>query len=57
MALDVKVGVKNPNAFPLPPGRLDYALSLAGSRSRVPRTPRSGRWRAARRRPSPSRSG
>ncbi len=30
MALDVKVGVKNPNAFPLPPGRLDYALSLAG---------------------------
>lgn len=30
MALDVKVGVKNPNAFPLPAGRLDYALSLAG---------------------------
>ncbi|WP_242360220.1 LEA type 2 family protein [Anaeromyxobacter sp. SG17] len=31
MALDVKVRVKNPNAFPLPAGRLDYALSLAGS--------------------------
>lgn len=31
LALDVKLRVKNPNAFPIPAGRLDYALSLAGS--------------------------
>ncbi len=31
VALDVKLRVKNPNAFPIPAGRLDYALSLAGN--------------------------
>jgi LEA14-like dessication related protein len=31
MALDVKLRVKNPNAFPIPAGSLDYALSLAGT--------------------------
>lgn len=31
LSLDVKVGVRNPNAFPLPAGTLDYALSVAGS--------------------------
>lgn len=31
VTVDVKVKVANPNAFPLPPGRLDYALSIAGS--------------------------
>jgi LEA14-like dessication related protein len=31
VALDVRLRVKNPNGFPLPVGRLDYALALAGS--------------------------
>jgi LEA14-like dessication related protein len=31
VGLDVKVRVKNPNAFPLPGGRIAYALSVAGS--------------------------
>jgi LEA14-like dessication related protein len=31
VALDVKLRVTNPNAFPIPAGKLDYALSIAGS--------------------------
>lgn len=31
VALDLKVRVKNPNAFPLPAGRLAYALALSGA--------------------------
>jgi LEA14-like dessication related protein len=31
IGLDVRLRVKNPNAFPIPAGRLDYALSLAGA--------------------------
>jgi LEA14-like dessication related protein len=31
LALDVKVRVTNPNRFAIPAGRLDYALSVAGS--------------------------
>ncbi len=31
VALDLRVRVKNPNAFPIPAGRLDYALSLGGA--------------------------
>jgi LEA14-like dessication related protein len=31
VGLEVRVAVKNPNAFPIPASRLDYALSLAGS--------------------------
>lgn len=31
VALDLKVRVKNPNAFPIPAGKLDYALALAGA--------------------------
>jgi LEA14-like dessication related protein len=31
IGLEVRVAVKNPNAFPIPAGSLDYALSLAGS--------------------------
>jgi LEA14-like dessication related protein len=31
VALDVKLRVKNPNTFPIPAGRLDYALSIAGA--------------------------
>jgi LEA14-like dessication related protein len=31
VALDVKLRVTNPNAFAIPAGRLDYALSLAGA--------------------------
>jgi LEA14-like dessication related protein len=31
VAVDVKLRVKNPNAFPIPAGRLDYALSLSGN--------------------------
>jgi len=32
LSLDVRVGIHNPNAFPLPGGSVSYALSLAGSR-------------------------
>lgn len=32
VALDVKVRVTNPNAFPLPAGKLDYALAVGGAR-------------------------
>jgi LEA14-like dessication related protein len=31
VALDVRLRVKNPNAFALPLGRLDYALAIAGA--------------------------
>jgi LEA14-like dessication related protein len=31
IVLDVRLRVQNPNAFPLPPGSLKYALSLSGS--------------------------
>jgi LEA14-like dessication related protein len=31
LALDVRLRVRNPNAFALPAGRLDYALAIAGS--------------------------
>jgi LEA14-like dessication related protein len=31
VALDLKMRVKNPNAFPIPAGKLDYALALAGA--------------------------
>lgn len=31
VALDVRVRVRNPNAFPLPRGDLDYALALGGT--------------------------
>jgi LEA14-like dessication related protein len=31
VTLEVKVKVANPNAFPLPAGKIDYALSLAGN--------------------------
>lgn len=31
VALDVRLRVQNPNAFPLPDGELDYALALAGT--------------------------
>ncbi len=31
VAMDVKMRVKNPNAFPIPAGKLDYALALAGA--------------------------
>lgn len=31
VGLEVRVAVKNPNGFPLPAGRLDYALSIGGS--------------------------
>ncbi|MGC4001138.1 MAG: LEA type 2 family protein [Anaeromyxobacter sp.] len=31
LKLDVKVKVQNPNRFPIPAGRMDYALSLAGA--------------------------
>jgi LEA14-like dessication related protein len=31
VALDVRLRVKNPNAFPLPVGKLDYALAIAGA--------------------------
>jgi LEA14-like dessication related protein len=31
VALDLRLRVKNPNAFPIPAGRLDYALSLGGA--------------------------
>lgn len=31
VALDLKVRVRNPNAFPIPAGKLDYALALAGA--------------------------
>lgn len=31
VAMDLNVRVKNPNAFPIPAGKLDYALGLAGA--------------------------
>lgn len=31
LAMDVKMRVKNPNAFPIPAGKLDYAFALAGA--------------------------
>lgn len=31
VAVDVRVKVQNPNAFPLPNGQIDYALALAGT--------------------------
>jgi len=31
VAIDVRLRVENPNAFPLPDGRIDYALALAGT--------------------------
>ncbi len=31
VSVDVRLRVQNPNAFPLPDGRIDYALALAGS--------------------------
>ncbi|BDG03603.1 LEA type 2 family protein [Anaeromyxobacter oryzae] len=31
VGLEVRVAVKNPNAFPIPASRLDYALSIAGN--------------------------
>lgn len=31
VAMDVNMRVKNPNAFPIPAGKLDYALGLAGA--------------------------
>jgi LEA14-like dessication related protein len=31
VAFDVKVRVQNPNPFPMPAGKLDYALSIAGA--------------------------
>lgn len=31
VALDVRVRVRNPNAFPLPLGKIDYALALGGT--------------------------
>jgi LEA14-like dessication related protein len=31
VALDVRLRVKNPNAFPLPVGKLDYALAIGGA--------------------------
>jgi LEA14-like dessication related protein len=31
IAVDVRLRVKNPNAFPLPLGKLDYALAIGGS--------------------------
>lgn len=31
VALDLKLRVRNPNAFPIPAGKLDYALALAGA--------------------------
>jgi LEA14-like dessication related protein len=31
VAVDVRLRVQNPNAFPLPDGELDYALALAGT--------------------------
>ena len=31
VAVDVRVRVQNPNAFPLPNGEIDYALALAGT--------------------------
>jgi LEA14-like dessication related protein len=30
VAVDVRLKVQNPNAFPLPTGAIDYALALAG---------------------------
>jgi LEA14-like dessication related protein len=31
VALDLRLRVRNPNGFAIPPGRLDYALSIAGA--------------------------
>jgi LEA14-like dessication related protein len=31
VALDVKLRVQNPNPFPIPAGKLDYALSIGGA--------------------------
>ena len=31
LALDVRLRVRNPNAFPMPPGKLDYALAIGGT--------------------------